>query len=218
MSVTLLARPLDLAAKGLPRRGRGRPTPAAEVKYQEAVAAFCALILKIRSSMDFSVGARGWCYILEKHGLRKGEFDSAENLITACRKSGGLPLNICADDDSREVRCRPAQTNCVDRARDLRARMQGSSGHSEALSCRPPSRSRSARSRRAPVRGSNRGSLALSGNMTRQRDCDLRVSTRPPSEAAKPERSSQASAEIASNSDAMRTQQALFVAKLRHPL
>jgi hypothetical protein len=63
-------------------------------------------------------------------------------------------------------------------------------------------------------RGSNRGSLALSGNMTRQRDCDLRVSTRPPSEAAKPERSSQASAEIASNSDAMRTQQALFVAKL----
>jgi hypothetical protein len=67
-------------------------------------------------------------------------------------------------------------------------------------------------------RGSNRGSLALSGNMTRQRDCDLRVSTRPPSEAAKPERSSQASAEIASNSDAMRTQQALFVAKLRHPL
>jgi|GraSoiStandDraft_12_1057312.scaffolds.fasta_scaffold402415_1 hypothetical protein len=56
-------------------------------------------------------------------------------------------------------------------------------------------------------RGSNRGSLALSGNMTRQRDCDLRVSTRP-------QRSSQASAEIASSSDAMRTQQALFVAKL----
>jgi hypothetical protein len=101
MSVTLSARPLDLAAEGLPRRGRGRPTPAAEEKYQEQVAAFCTLILKIRSSMDFSVGSRGWCYILEKHGLRKGQFDLAENLITACRKSGDLPLDICAEDDSR---------------------------------------------------------------------------------------------------------------------
>jgi hypothetical protein len=103
MSITLSAPSPSLAVTGLPRRGRGRPTPAAEEKYQEQVAAFCALILKIRSSMDFSVGSRGWCYILEKHGLRKGEFDSAERLITACRKTGDLPLDICAEDDSRET-------------------------------------------------------------------------------------------------------------------
>jgi hypothetical protein len=103
MSVTLLARALNLAVKGLPRRGRGRPTPATEEKYQEEVAAFCALILKIRSSMDFSVGSRGWSYILEKHGLRKGDFAANEALITACRKSGALQLDICAEDDSRET-------------------------------------------------------------------------------------------------------------------
>jgi hypothetical protein len=53
--------------------------------------------------MDFAVGSRGWCYILEKHGLRKGEFDAAEKLITSCRKSGDLALDICAEDSSRET-------------------------------------------------------------------------------------------------------------------
>ena len=53
--------------------------------------------------MDFDVGSRGWCYILERHGLRKGDFDVAEKLITDCRKSGALPLNICAEDAAREA-------------------------------------------------------------------------------------------------------------------
>ena len=53
--------------------------------------------------MDFPVGSRGWCYILERHGLRKGDFDAAEKLITDCRKSGELPLDICAEDCSRET-------------------------------------------------------------------------------------------------------------------
>jgi len=91
------------AASLLPKRGRGRQSAAAEVQYQEQVAAFCALILQIRSTMDFAVGSRGWCYILERHGLRKGDFDAAENLITACRKTGHLPLEICAEDSSRET-------------------------------------------------------------------------------------------------------------------
>jgi hypothetical protein len=73
------------------------------VRWREEVAAFCRLILKIRSTMDFAVGSRGWCYILERHGLRKGDFDAAEKLINDCRKSGELPLNICAEDSSRET-------------------------------------------------------------------------------------------------------------------
>jgi hypothetical protein len=87
--------------EGLPKRSRGRPTAAAELKYREQVAAFCRLILQINSSMDFSVGSRGWCYILERHGLRKGDFDAAQRLINECRKSGELPLDICAEDASR---------------------------------------------------------------------------------------------------------------------
>jgi hypothetical protein len=93
---------VDLVA-GLPRRKRGRQSAASELAYQEQVAAFCRLILQIRSTMDFVVGARGWCYILERHGLRKGDFDAARALITACRKSGDLPLDICAEDAARET-------------------------------------------------------------------------------------------------------------------
>ena len=89
------------AIAGLPRRSRGRPSAAAELNYREQVAAFCALIRKINSTMDFRVGSRGWCYILERHGLRKGDFGDAQKLINDCRKSGDLPLDICAEDSSR---------------------------------------------------------------------------------------------------------------------
>jgi hypothetical protein len=93
---------LDLAQ--LPRRTRGRPTPKKEAEYQAQRAAFCRLILEIRSTMDFQVGTRGWAYILEQRGLiTKGDFDAAENLITDCRKTGDLPLDICAEDNSRET-------------------------------------------------------------------------------------------------------------------
>jgi hypothetical protein len=51
--------------------------------------------------MDFKVGSRGWCYLLESYGLHKGDFDAAQKLITECRKSGDLPLDICAEDVSR---------------------------------------------------------------------------------------------------------------------
>jgi hypothetical protein len=63
---------------GLPRRPRGRPSAAAEIEFREQVAAFCKLIRKIQSTMDFKVGSRGWSYILERHGLRKGDFDAAQ--------------------------------------------------------------------------------------------------------------------------------------------
>jgi hypothetical protein len=47
------------------------------------------------------VCVRGWCYILEEYGLRKGDFPAAEALITQLRKTGDLPLDICADDANR---------------------------------------------------------------------------------------------------------------------
>lgn len=91
------------AASLLPKRQRGRQSPAAEAEYREQLAAFCELIEQINSTMDFAVGSRGWCYILERHGLRKGDFAAAQRLITECRKSGDLPLDICAEDESRET-------------------------------------------------------------------------------------------------------------------
>jgi hypothetical protein len=87
----------------LPRRRRGRQTSESEAEYQTRRTAFCRLILQIRSTMDFDVGSRGWCYILEPHGLTKGDFDAAQAVITDCRKTGELPLDICAEEDSRET-------------------------------------------------------------------------------------------------------------------
>ena len=85
----------------LPRRPKGRMSAAVEAAYQTRLTRFCTLILQIRSSLDFEVGSRGWCYLLEKHGLLKGDFAAAENLIGWCRKSGALPLDICAEDAAR---------------------------------------------------------------------------------------------------------------------
>jgi hypothetical protein len=85
----------------LPYTRRGRRSASDEVRYQADVAAFCAGIREIRSRIDFDVSARGWCYLLEEHGLSKGDFDGAEGLINDCRKRGLLPLDIAAEDDAR---------------------------------------------------------------------------------------------------------------------
>jgi hypothetical protein len=54
-----------------------------------------------RHSVQIRVSSRGWCYILEEHGLLKGDFDKAQKLITAGRKNGALPLDICVEDERR---------------------------------------------------------------------------------------------------------------------
>ncbi len=68
----------------LPKRRPGRQSDTAVIEYEEKVAHFCSLILQIKSTMDFAVGSRGWCYLLEHHGLHKGNFDAAEKLISDC--------------------------------------------------------------------------------------------------------------------------------------
>jgi hypothetical protein len=86
----------------LPKRAKGRPTAAQNTRFDLDLAAWCAGILEINSTLDFRVSSRGWCYILEeKGGLFKGDFDVAQARINDCRKSGLLPLAICCDDDGR---------------------------------------------------------------------------------------------------------------------
>jgi hypothetical protein len=91
-----------MMALSFPRRPRGRLTAARETQYQAARAAFCSAMIEIRARLDFSIGSRGWCYILEEYGLDKGEFNAAQALISDCRKTGELPLDIVAEDDARE--------------------------------------------------------------------------------------------------------------------
>jgi hypothetical protein len=73
-----------------------------DARYAEEIDRFCADILQIRSTLDFQVSSRGWCYILEGRGLiTKADFDACQTLINDCRKSGDLPLGICSMDGAR---------------------------------------------------------------------------------------------------------------------
>jgi hypothetical protein len=94
---------LDCLPEGLlPRRKKGRQSHREEALYLLQHKQFCDLLRQIKSTVDFEIGSRGWCYILEEHGLLKGDFDIAESIISAARKSGALPINICAPDENRE--------------------------------------------------------------------------------------------------------------------
>ena len=86
----------------LPKLPPHRPSAAVKAAYQDKVAKFCATLLEVRSRLDFDVGSRGWAYILEgERFIDKDEIDAAQALINNCRKSGDLPLDICAEDDKR---------------------------------------------------------------------------------------------------------------------
>jgi hypothetical protein len=85
----------------LPIRQRGRTTFNTRRLHEFRLQDFSARLMKIRSRLDFRPGKRGWCYLLEEHGLSKGDFDRAEAVIDECRKTGLLPSNFCAEDVNR---------------------------------------------------------------------------------------------------------------------
>ena len=87
----------------LPRRPPGRLSREDEERCERQLQAWCNAIVQLQSTLDFDVSARGWCYVLEEHGLNKDNFDTAEGLINKCRKSGKLPVDICSEDEGRSV-------------------------------------------------------------------------------------------------------------------
>jgi len=89
------------AALVLPHLPRGRPSNSALESYDAELQRFCGLIREINSRLDFKVSSRGWCYLLEDHGLDKGQFDDAQKLIAECRRRRLLPMDIVAEDDAR---------------------------------------------------------------------------------------------------------------------
>ena len=90
----------------LPTAKRGRRTATEQAEHTAALERFYAAIRQIDSRLDFSVSARGWCYLLENAGaITKAEFDRVETLLNDARKTGALPLDICAVDDARSFDC-----------------------------------------------------------------------------------------------------------------
>jgi hypothetical protein len=91
-------------------RGRGRPTKAQQAIDAERKRVWCAAIMEIKGRLDFEIGTREWCYLLEESGLSKSDFDKAEGLLVECRKAGLLPLDIVIEDNAR----RPAGLETID--------------------------------------------------------------------------------------------------------
>jgi len=90
----------------IPRRKRGKPSKAAEEKYQQELDMFIQLIMmRINSDVGFKMSSRGWCYALEPYGLGKGEFDYIQRLINDCRKTGLLPNGFMANEEARGFYC-----------------------------------------------------------------------------------------------------------------
>jgi hypothetical protein len=86
----------------MPRRQRGAQSVAAKAEFERALTEWCQEIIRVAGTMDYKIGARDWCYVLEVAGsITKGEFDSAEKLISVCRKDGHLPIDICGIDNGR---------------------------------------------------------------------------------------------------------------------
>jgi hypothetical protein len=111
----------------LPRRKRGGQSAAAEAEFERAPTEWCQEIIRVADTMDYKIGARDWCYVLEVAGsLTKGEFDTGEKLISACRKDGHLRVDICGIDSGRPT----ANLRYIDRtsveeeAEDIIARMK----------------------------------------------------------------------------------------------
>ncbi len=85
----------------LPRARPGRRSADEKTQYHEQLEEFRQKILELRPALDFAPSSRGWCYILEEHGLTKGEFNKAQDLINDFRKSGDLPVEIASEDAAR---------------------------------------------------------------------------------------------------------------------
>jgi hypothetical protein len=88
-------------AISLPITKRGRRSETQQAAYDLELKEFADRLIEIRSSLDFKPGKRGWCYILEEHGLTKDEFDRAGECIDQCRKTGLLPIDFTASDENR---------------------------------------------------------------------------------------------------------------------
>lgn len=85
----------------IPKRRKGRQSAQSESMYQEELQEFAQNLKILDRQIDFKVSSRGWCYILEEHGLLKGDFDYAQRLINFCRKDGLLPIDFTVEDQAR---------------------------------------------------------------------------------------------------------------------
>ncbi|CAG4900280.1 hypothetical protein [Paraburkholderia saeva] len=87
----------------LPQRPRGRLTAVAQAQHECDLDRFTEALKKEQSRFGNNrISVRGWCYLLEQHGLMKGDFPKAQRMINDFRKEGRLPVDFTASDEARE--------------------------------------------------------------------------------------------------------------------
>ena len=93
------------------------------IHSSNTVSEWCQEIIQTAVNMDFKIGARDWCYVLENTGsFTKGQFDAAEKLIqvTAART---VICRLISAPSTRAVRprqCRKLLTSHFGRRRSRR--------------------------------------------------------------------------------------------------
>jgi len=87
----------------IPKRTPGRQSAASKARFDNELYQFASDLHALNRTIDFALSSRGWCYVLEEHGLLKPDFDYAQKLINMCRKSGLLPIDFTVRDMTRKA-------------------------------------------------------------------------------------------------------------------
>lgn len=85
------------------KRGRGGSSQESRKSYIDSLKKFADDMIRIQEGIDFQMGARGWCYALEPHGLEKSDFDWMQSQIQECRLLGYLKPGFILEEDGHAV-------------------------------------------------------------------------------------------------------------------
>ncbi|GAH42827.1 unnamed protein product, partial [marine sediment metagenome] len=85
------------------RKKRGGQKTGIDEKYINSLRVFAEDLKEAQRGIDFSMSARGWCYLMEQYDLKKGDFTLGQKWIRECRVHGFLEPGFVLEDESHEV-------------------------------------------------------------------------------------------------------------------
>ena len=93
---------------------RGGQRTGADEKHIASLRVFAEGMKEMQRGIDFSMSARGWCYILEQYGLAKSDFNKGQGWIRECRVLGFLEPGFILEDESHEVEGQSDESQSVE--------------------------------------------------------------------------------------------------------
>lgn len=96
------------------KRKPGGQKKGAEKEYLDSLQVFAEDVKDTQKGIDFSMSARGWCYILEPFGLEKSDFETGQIWINQCRYYGFLEPGFILEEESHEVKGQPDESESVE--------------------------------------------------------------------------------------------------------